>query len=126
MKKNKINFEQPEQVGYNPYLGRPARDKITGFSGTITGFVQHMTGCDRYCITPKLKEDSQTPPEGFYFDYIQLEIDMTSPQIVLDPSREAMETISAELVEEVGEKATKKRTGCMKDPSTSVGGLKKC
>jgi len=37
-------------------LGCSAQDKITGFSGIVTGFCCYLTGCDQYLLTPKVDE----------------------------------------------------------------------
>ena len=33
----------------------PAKDKITGFEGIITGVARYITGCDQYLVQPKAK-----------------------------------------------------------------------
>jgi hypothetical protein len=37
-------------------IGRPATDKITGFSGIITGRCEYITGCNQVLVTPKQSE----------------------------------------------------------------------
>lgn len=50
-------------------LGDIAKDKITGFEGVITGKASYLTGCDQYCIQPKVKDgDSGNCPDAKWFD----------------------------------------------------------
>ena len=48
-------------------VGREGKDRITGFSGTITGVVFYVTGCAQYLITPKVKKDNDKS-EPMWFD----------------------------------------------------------
>ena len=54
-------------------LGREARDKVTGFTGTLTGRVDYLYGCHQYGITPKVDKDGKTGEIG-YFDEGRIEI----------------------------------------------------
>lgn len=54
-------------------FGKKAKDKITGFTGTLTGYSSFITGCDQYCIVPKAKEE-HVCPEGKWFDVNRIEI----------------------------------------------------
>ena len=58
-------------------LGQEAKDKVTGFEGTLTGMARYITGCDQYCITPQAKEGKIL--DGHYFDEGRIEI--TGPGI---------------------------------------------
>jgi hypothetical protein len=64
-------------------LGKKARDKVTGFQGIITARTEHLTGCDRYQVTPPVKADG-TKPEEYWFDEAELDIigDGISPKDV--------------------------------------------
>lgn len=53
-------------------LGKKARDKITGFTGIITGRSQYLTGCDQYCLVPPVKDDKIG--DAHWFDEGRLEI----------------------------------------------------
>ena len=53
-------------------LGSKAKDVITGFSGIVVSRVQYITGCDQYCLTPKLKDGLVVA--GEYFDENRLEV----------------------------------------------------
>ena len=50
------------------YLGKRARDKITGFEGIIIGKIKYLFGCRQYAIAPPVKDgelkDAQWFDEG--------------------------------------------------------------
>ena len=54
-------------------LGRQAKDIITGFTGVLSGFCRHLTGCDTYGITPPMKKDG-TLAETMWFDVNRIKI----------------------------------------------------
>ena len=54
-------------------LGVIAEDKITGFKGIVTAHVKYLTGCDQYCLRPKVNDKGELQ-EGMYFDGGQLEV----------------------------------------------------
>ena len=54
-------------------LGKKAKDKITGFKGTIIGRIQYLTGCDQYGLCPAIKEDG-TIATTEWFDEGRIEI----------------------------------------------------
>ena len=54
-------------------LGQEARDKITGFKGTLIGRSQYITGCDQYAITPKVNAAGETK-DSQWFDEGRIEI----------------------------------------------------
>lgn len=54
-------------------FGSKAKDKVTGFSGIITGRSIWMYGCDQYCITPSVDKEGKLM-EGKWFDEGRLEI----------------------------------------------------
>ena len=41
-------------------------EKITGFTGTITGTCFYLTGCNQYLITAKSKDQSKEPTALWY------------------------------------------------------------
>ena len=71
-------------------IGKWARDKITGFEGTIVIFASHITGCDTYSLQPKCKDGSNEIPECRGFDVGRVEIIDTETPVtaeqVKDPS----------------------------------------
>jgi len=54
-------------------LGQKAKDKITGFKGTMTGRAQYLYGCDQYCIVPAVDKDGKIE-KGEWFDEGRIEI----------------------------------------------------
>jgi hypothetical protein len=53
--------------------GDLVRDKITKFSGTVTGSVFYLTGCNQYLITPSCEKEFKKP-DAHWFDEGRLEI----------------------------------------------------
>jgi len=53
-------------------LGQEAKDKVTDFSGILTARAAYITGCDQYCIVPKVKDGEIR--SGEYFDEKRIEI----------------------------------------------------
>lgn len=54
-------------------LGKEAKDKITGFRGIITGYCQHVTGCDTIGIVAQELKDGKTI-DAHWFDINRVEI----------------------------------------------------
>ena len=54
-------------------FGLKAKDKVTGFTGIITGFCAYMYGCNQYLLTPQVKEDN-TKQDGYWVDEGRIEI----------------------------------------------------
>lgn len=54
-------------------FGKKAKDKVTGFEGTITGRSDWMYGCSQYCLTPSVDKDGKLP-DGKWFDEGRIEI----------------------------------------------------
>ncbi len=63
-------------------LGQTVKDKITGFSGIVTGRVEYLTGCNQLLVAPPVKDDG-----GFrdsqWFDEQRVDVLGTTP-IALD------------------------------------------
>ena len=53
-------------------LGATLRDKITGFEGIAIGVASYITGCDQFCVQPKLKDGSFV--ESKWLDDNRLEV----------------------------------------------------
>lgn len=53
-------------------LGQVGKDKVTGFTGTITGRAQYLTGCDQYNLVPPVKDGKLEPAQ--WFDEGRIEI----------------------------------------------------
>lgn len=68
-------------------LGSLVRDKITNFTGVVTGHADYLTGCDQYIVQPKC-ENTTAYPEGKWFDEGRLEVlsvdDVTAEQVAGD------------------------------------------
>jgi hypothetical protein len=50
-------------------LGLTVQDKLTGFSGVVTGQVEYLTGCNQCLVQPKCK------PDGGWVDSQWLDVD---------------------------------------------------
>ena len=61
-------------------LGYKAKDKVTGFSGTIDCVSFDLYGCIQISIRPQIDKDGKIP-DGHWFDVTRLDID-TSTRIV--------------------------------------------
>ncbi len=55
------------------FLGKKAKDKITGFEGIITSKHIYLTGCNQYGIQPPVDSNGKIPTVG-YFDEGRIEI----------------------------------------------------
>lgn len=65
-------------------LGVPAKDKVTGFKGMLTGYCKYLTGCDQYLITPECDDDNKPGKSGWY-DENRIEFTSTDqPPLVLE------------------------------------------
>ena len=53
-------------------LGGKAKDKITGFSGTITAKCEYLTGCTQYLLQPGTDKDGKYV-DGRWMDEDRLE-----------------------------------------------------
>lgn len=53
-------------------LGSSVKDKVTGFIGVATGYVQYITGCNQYLVQPAVKADGEFV-EGRWVDEQRLE-----------------------------------------------------
>ena len=41
------------------FMGRKVKDKITGFTGIVTGYVSYISGCNQVLITPSVDKDGK-------------------------------------------------------------------
>ena len=64
-------------------LGMKARDRITGFEGTISGRAQYLTGCDQYLLNPPARDGKLC--DSAWIDEQRLEV-LTGAPLVLDNS----------------------------------------
>lgn len=56
----------------NKWIGRNVIDKVTGFAGRATGYVEYITGCNQVLVTPRVTEPSKWP-EGMWIDDTRLD-----------------------------------------------------
>lgn len=66
----------------NTNNGRTFTDKITGFTGVCTGYVEYITGCNQLLLVPK--SEGGKAPEGAWFDEQRCVLDENVPLIELD------------------------------------------
>ena len=67
----------------NIEFGVTARDRITGFSGVITGRTEYISGCTQILLVPQIDKDGKLV-EGVWFDAQRLEVLVGLPQIILN------------------------------------------
>lgn len=65
-----------------PRLGMKAKDKITGFEGTVTGYVEYISGCNQVLLTPSVDDKGAARDSG-WFDVQRIE-QVGSEVLVLD------------------------------------------
>lgn len=65
-------------------LGVTVIDKVTGFKGVVTGYVQYLTGCNQVLVVPPVKADGSYA-DSHWFDVQRLTVLDEAP-IVLDNS----------------------------------------
>lgn len=62
-------------------LGSRAKDAVTGFSGIVTGYCRHLTGCDTYGLDPGVdKEGKLSDNRIMWFDVNRLIVIETCAQ----------------------------------------------
>lgn len=63
-------------------LGATYTDKITGFEGVATGYVQYITGCNQLLLAPKSTDGTMKEPQ--WIDEQRLEVLDSYSVITLD------------------------------------------
>lgn len=66
-------------------LGITVQDRITGFRGIVTGFVQYLSGCNQALVVPAVAPDGALR-DSQWFDVQRLVPDTTVAPLVLDNS----------------------------------------
>lgn len=66
-------------------IGRLVKDKITGFSGRVTGYVQYITGCNQALVAPPIDKDGKGVSAA-WFDEQRLEF-VDGSRLTLDNSK---------------------------------------
>lgn len=64
-------------------LGRTMRDRITGFTGVVTGQCSYISGCNQSLLLPPVKEDGAYR-DGQWFDDQRLEVVPGTVIVTLD------------------------------------------
>lgn len=72
-------------------LGLKARDKVTGFRGTITSVSFDLYGCVQIALTPDAKEDQTKLDHGHWFDVHRIESNEDN-RVMAVPDFKAMAT----------------------------------
>jgi hypothetical protein len=54
-------------------LGAEVKSSISGFKGKVSARAEHMNGCNRYWLQPKVGKDGKLP-DGCWFDEKELEL----------------------------------------------------
>jgi hypothetical protein len=67
-------------------LGHKVRDKVTGFTGIVTGRVEYITGCNQCLVAPAVGSDGRLA-DSVWLDEQRLDIESTEPAITLDNSK---------------------------------------
>lgn len=49
-------------------LGCRAKDKISGFTGRVTGIANYLTGCNQVLVVPEKLKDDGSKVSGEWFD----------------------------------------------------------
>ncbi len=66
----------------NTKLGKKYKDKITGFEGVATGYVEYISGCNQLLLAPPVGSDG-TLRDSQWFDEQRLKA-LYADRIVLD------------------------------------------
>lgn len=61
-----------ERSYMNINLGDEAKDKISGFTGVVTGRTDWLNGCTRFMLTPQKLDKDGKPRESQWFDDVQV------------------------------------------------------
>lgn len=56
------------------YLGRTMKDRITGFTGVVTGHVNYLTGCSQVLVQPPGVNSDGNVVESRWFDIQRCEV----------------------------------------------------
>lgn len=64
------------------YLGKKAKDKITGFEGIVIGKASYLFGCAQYGLTPEAKDGKIESTQWFDEGRIEIIGEGVSPESV--------------------------------------------
>lgn len=65
-------------------LGVTVTDKISGFTGIVTGRCDYTTGCNRYQVQPKVGDDNKFVDSVWYDEHV-LTVDTTKEPMSVQP-----------------------------------------
>jgi hypothetical protein len=65
------------------FLGLTVKDRITGFQGAVTGYVQYLTGCNQVLVVPPLGADGALR-DAQWFDVQRVDVVQHIPRHELD------------------------------------------
>jgi hypothetical protein len=54
-------------------LGCEVVSKISGFKGILTSRSEHLNGCNRYWVAPKVGKDGKLP-DGYWMDEAEIKV----------------------------------------------------
>jgi hypothetical protein len=54
-------------------LGCEVVSKISGFKGVLTSRSEHLNGCNRYWVAPKVGKDGKLP-DGYWMDEAEIKV----------------------------------------------------
>ena len=58
---------------YEEHFGKRGVDRVTGFTGTISGLCIYAYGCTQYLLTPKVDKDGKIQ-DGQWFDVSRIAV----------------------------------------------------
>lgn len=64
-------------------LGSTVTDKITGFTGIVTGRVEYISGCNQLLVTSRVGSDGAVK-DPQWLDEQRCEVDTSKPKLVLN------------------------------------------
>lgn len=67
-------------------LGHEVTDRVSGFTGVVTGYVQYISGCNQVLVIPKVGKDAAFKG-GEWFDVQRVKKVAGSKAIVLDNTK---------------------------------------
>lgn len=60
-------------MSFSIELGSKVKSVVSGFEGVITSRSEHLNGCNRYWVAPKIDKDGKLP-DGYWLDEHELEV----------------------------------------------------
>ena len=60
-------------MSFSIELGSEVVSKVSGFKGVVTSRAEHLNGCNRYWVAPKVDKDGKLP-DGFWMDEGEIKV----------------------------------------------------